>query len=60
MMRIEQLETAIEQLESILVAVVALKPVENDVARLDRIYNAIANAKTELLRLAGFDFCSLD
>lgn len=54
-MKIEQLETAIEQLDSILVAVVALKPAENDVARLDRIYNAIANAKNELLNLAGFE-----
>lgn len=59
-MNIEQLEIAIEQLESILVAVVALKPAENEVARLDRIYNAIANAKNELLRLADFEICNLE
>ena len=59
-MNIEQLEIAIEQLESILVAVVALKPAENEVARLNRIYNAIANAKTELLSLAGFEICNLE
>ena len=53
-MKIEQLETAIEQLDSILVAVVALKPAENEVARLDRIYCAIENAKNALLSLAGF------
>ena len=56
MMNIEQLETAIEQLESILIAFVALKPAENEVVRLDRIYNAIENAKNELMSLAGFDF----
>ena len=54
-MKIEQLETAIEQLDSILVAVIALRPAENDIARLDRIYNAIANAKNELSNLAGFE-----
>ena len=59
-MNIEQLEIAIEQLESILVAVVELKPAENEVARLNRIYNAIANAKTELLSLAGFKICNLE
>jgi len=59
-MEIEQQETAIEQLESILVSVVALKPAENEVARLNRIYNAIANAKTELLSLAGFKICNLE
>ena len=54
-MEIEKLENAIEQLDSILVAVVALKPAENEVARLNRIYNAIKNAKYELLGLAGFE-----
>ena len=55
-MKIEQLENAIEQLESILVAVVAMKPAENEVARLNRIFNAIENAKNELISLAGLDF----
>ena len=59
-MNIEQLENAIEQLESIIISVVALKPAKNDVARLDRIYNAIENAKNELISLAGFDFCNLE
>ena len=59
-MNIEQLENAVEQLESILIALVALKPAENEVARLDRIYNAIENAKTELMSLTGFDFCNLE
>lgn len=59
-MEFEQLETAIEQLESILVAVVALKPAENEVARLDKIYNAIENAKAELISLAGADVCNLE
>ena len=54
-MKVEQLETAIEQLDSILVAVVAFKPAENEVARLDRIYIAIEQAKNALLSLAGFD-----
>ncbi len=55
MIRIEQLETTIEQLDSILIAVVDLKPAANEVARLNRIYNAIEKAKNELLCLAGFD-----
>ena len=54
-MKIEQLEAAIEQLDSILIAVVALKPAENEVARLDRIYKAIENAKDQLLCLAGIE-----
>ena len=54
-MKIEQLENAIEQLDSILIAVVALKPAESEVERLNRIYNAIENAKNELLSLVGFD-----
>ena len=54
-MKGEQLETAIEQLDSILIAVVALKPAENEVARLDRIYIEIEQAKNALLSLAGFE-----
>ncbi len=59
-MEIEKLETAIEQLESILFAVVAMKPAEREVARLDRIYKAIENAKAELISLAGADVCILE
>ena len=53
MIAVEQIETTVEQLAEIRQAIIAMKPSKCEADRLNRIYNAIANAEKELHQLIG-------